>query len=353
MGKTGFTFTILLSILFLISIYLMVKFLFNFKSSIKKTKEVLGKELFIPYVQGFNLKSSSFYNILLINFLTTSTLLVAIILLVKDLNKNSNVFNQYSSFYLFSIIFSVVLLILFNSLIWIIRRIMFNEPCYKNKSKNILEELRSLKQSDESLQNSSYPEKINLDVDKMQNNHILATNTLFKFTNFYNNIESIPLKKQYLQYLSQIFKIDLFTSSLKDIENGSDLNNLDYYASIEKPLSYDSKISDELVWMDKIDKKVEIIKENKAIQTEIGEKEFNKKYDDYINTIRSQDPNYSLVQKNTWLTYRDYEFEDLFYNPHSKVYYSIDDSKEIQEKPLDIFLQEYKQYLRYKFYKNK
>ena len=81
--KSAFTFTILVSILLLVSIYLIIKFLINFKNSIKTTQEVLGKELFIPYVQGFNKKSSSFYNVLLIDTLIISTLIASIVLKQK------------------------------------------------------------------------------------------------------------------------------------------------------------------------------------------------------------------------------------------------------------------------------
>ena len=114
------------------------------------------------------------------------------------------------------------------------------------------------------------------------------------------------------------------------------------------------KIQNEIKWMESIDRKVEIIRESNGIENNIGTKEYGKKYDEYLETIRSQDPNYALIQKNTWLTYRDYEFEDLFYNPHAKVSYSLDEkTDEVFEKPLDEFLEEYKKYLIIKFYKNK
>jgi len=51
--------------------------------------------------------------------------------------------------------------------------------------------------------------------------------------------------------------------------------------------------------MESIDRKVEIIRESNGIESNIGTKEYGKKYDEYLETIRSQDPNYALIQKNT------------------------------------------------------
>lgn len=352
--KSAFTFTILVSILLLVSIYLIIKFLINFKNSIKKTKEVLGKELFIPYVQGFNKKSSSFYNVLLIDTLIISTLIASIVLFVRKFTKN-NTLDQYSSFYLISIIICGILLVFFNISILVIKKVMFNEPQYKTKDNKILEELRSLKENVGISLTDFCPEKINIDSEKMEKNRVLATNTLLKFSDFYNNMDNIVLKKQYQEYLSEIFKINLFYSSLDDIQKGSTLDNLDYYAKIENNDNDPKmKIQNEIKWMESIDRKVEIIRESNGIESNIGTKEYGKKYDEYLETIRSQDPNYALIQKNTWLTYRDYEFEDLFYNPHAKVSYSLDGkTDEVFEKPLDEFLEEYKKYLIIKFYKNK
>ena len=232
---------------------------------------------------------------------------------------------------------------------------MFNEPQYKTKDNKILEELRSLKENVGISLTDSCPEKINIDSEKMEKNRVLATNTLLKFSDFYNNMDNIVLKKQYQEYLSEIFKINLFYSSLDDIQKGSTLDNLDYYAKIENNDNDPKmKIQNEIKWMESIDRKVEIIRESNGIESNIGTKEYGKKYDEYLETIRSQDPNYALIQKNTWLTYRDYEFEDLFYNPHAKVSYSLDEkTDEVFEKPLDEFLEEYKKYLIIKFYKNK
>ena len=230
--KSAFTFTILVSILLLVSIYLIIKFLINFKNSIKKTKEVLGKELFIPCVQGFNKKSSSFYNVLLIDTLIISTLIASIVLFVRKFTKN-NTLDQYSSFYLISIIICGILLVFFNISILVIKKVMFNEPQYKTKDNKILEELRSLKENVCISLTDSCPEKINIDSEKMEKNRVLATNTLLKFSDFYNNMDNIVLKKQYQEYLSEIFKINLFYSSLDDIQKGSTLDNLDYYAKIE------------------------------------------------------------------------------------------------------------------------
>lgn len=230
--KSAFTFTILVSILLLVSIYLIIKFLINFKNSIKKTKEVLGKELFIPYVQGFNKKSSSFYNVLLIDTLIISTLIASIVLFVRKFTKN-NTLDQYSSFYLISIIICGILLVFFNISILVVKKIMFNEPQYETKDNKILEELRSLKENVGISLTNPCPEKINIDSEKMEKNRVLATNTLLKFSDFYNNMDNIVLKKQYQEYLSEIFKINLFYSSLDDIQKGSTLDNLDYYAKIE------------------------------------------------------------------------------------------------------------------------
>ena len=52
----------------------------------------------------------------------------------------------------------------------------------------ILEELRSLKENVSISLTDSCPEKINIDSEKMEQNRVLATNTLLKFSDFYNII---------------------------------------------------------------------------------------------------------------------------------------------------------------------
>jgi len=159
-------------------------------------------------------------------------LIASIVLFVRKFTKN-NTLDQYSSFYLISIIICGILLVFFNISILVIKKVMFNEPQYKTKDNKILEELRSLKENVGISLTDFCPEKINIDSEKMEKNRVLATNTLLKFSDFYNNMDNIVLKKQYQEYLSEIFKINLFYSSLDDIQKGSTLDNLDYYAKIE------------------------------------------------------------------------------------------------------------------------
>lgn len=101
--------------------------------------------------------------------------------------------------------------------------------------------------------------------------------------------------------------------------------------------------------MNDMDKKVKIIREADKNIT-MSKKEFQEKYDEYVYLQRSQDPAYQQTQKNTWLTYRDSDIEDLFYNTNTSVIYTIDNGKTILEKPMNEFLNEYGQYLETKFF---
>ena len=316
------TYLILLSVLILLALFLLVKFITNYIRSIKKTQKILGNELVIPYVQGFKIASTTFFNIILVNILFI-VLIVFSSVMFKNAYVQYKLGNEYSIFYLAAIIVTSLLFLTLNLSIFIVKAIMFNIPQYKS-AKKLEEELHSLKVSKDSSEFVELPNSFELNDEKMANG-ILTHRVTSKMIFLYNNLE-LPrknqkvfnLKKTYLVYLDLIFKVKLFE---------------EFYSKITA---------------DDADKKADIISESKKYEDKVGKEEFNKKYLEYLNTVRSQDKNYSTIQKNSWLTYRDNDFEDLFYNPKAMISYYV--NGELKEKTLFEFIQEYKKYLITKFY---
>ncbi len=354
--STGFV--IIIAILGLVSLYFCIKFLINFKKSIKDTKRILGKELIIPYVQGFKVNSNAFYNILIFNILNVLLIVFTALGISASYQQGGWIDPKalpYISYYVITLTFSILLILTFNLTILIMYYVMFNYAQYIKNKKHLSDEIKSLKLSVPQI-SAKYPSEIKLDIEKMKNRNILATKVLSKFLHFYNQFDSLTEKQQYLTYIDQLFKLNLFEESFATIEkqkqNEASLLNQN---SPTPKQNFDSlsQLEKEIIWMDNADRKGEVYQESKKLEKNLGKEQFEKKYLEYLQSVRSQDPMYSNIQKNTWLTYRDNEFEDLFYNPYSQVLYMLSDSDVVLEKPLNEFLAEYKQYLINKFYSTK
>ncbi|MDC8919547.1 hypothetical protein [Metamycoplasma hyosynoviae] len=354
------TLVIILILLMVVSIYLAFKFLLNFHRSAKKTKQILGRELIMPYVQGMKWASSAFFNIIMID------IIIGILLILSSLGfgkvySTLKWANNYTAFYFAVMLLTLITALAFNLGIVIIYFVSFNYPQYKTKKSELPEEFKSLKQI-VSIETSEIPETIKIDADKMQARNILATKVISKFLHFYSILDTLPLIKKYKIYLDQIFKINFFADTLLFMEQQKQKEeeilsyveaqqNIKKQAANQDELDKDAKVKEEINWMEEMAENVN----NKAVaenlKNTISAKEYNKKYDEYYQAVRSQDPMYASVNKNNWLTYRDADVQDLFYNTQSTVYYSIDDGKTIIEKPLNEFLLEYKKFLVAKFYK--
>lgn len=350
------TYLILLSVLILLALFLLVKFITNYIRSIKKTQKILGNELVIPYVQGFKIASTTFFNIILVNILFI-VLIVFSSIMFKNAYVQYNLGNEYSIFYLAAIIVTSLLFLTLNLSIFIVKAIMFNIPQYKSANK-LEEELHSLKVSKDANEFVKLPNSFELNDEKMANG-ILTHRVTSKMIFLYNNLE-LPrknqkvfnLKKTYLVYLDLIFKVKLFEEFYSKItEDEAEREALFINSAENISRENEDKLTateKEIIWMDNADKKADIFSESKKYEEKVGKEEFNKKYLEYLNTVRSQDKNYSTIQKNSWLTYRDNDFEDLFYNPKAMISYYV--NGELKEKTLFEFIQEYKKYLITKFY---
>ncbi|TPE57343.1 DUF342 domain-containing protein [[Mycoplasma] falconis] len=332
------------------ALYMSIKFIVYFKQSAKKTKDVLGNDLVIKYVQGFKLKSSSALNWIMINILYLFSLIVVIIGVIKARGIKSNNINIYYVL----IALSIIGLIATNTAILLIWHLSFNYPQYKHGKKDIDLELKSLHENIHDELSLEYPAEIKIDVKKMEANNPLLPRVLANFISFYNKMETKNNWQQYLEFLNQQFKIKFFNESLAFIENEQrkEQEILGSDESTYKVNKNSSQIEKEVAWMEHMDKKVSIIKETQNFE-KMNKKEFDKKYEEYLYTVRSQDPMYQQIQKNSWLTYRDNDIEDLFYNPNSVVVYSLNNGQDVKEKSLNEFLNEYKHYLKAKFLSDK
>lgn len=342
-------------ILILFSLYLAIKFFVNFKRSIAKTKSILKDDLVSAYVQGFNIKSSAVFNFILANVISLVSIIISIISIVKHFSTSSTLGkSSFLALFIAVIALSIVLIISINLSLLSIYFVSFKEAKFANK-KNLEDELISLKyKKSKELNDLNAPENIKLDIKAMESHNPLAPRVLAKFIDFYNKMSNIELFKRYKNYLNQTFKIRYFNESLEVIEGKNEMeDNLEKYLdninNKDPELQKNSLILKEIAWMNDMDKKVKIIREADKNIT-MSKKEFQEKYDEYVYLQRSQDPAYQQTQKNTWLTYRDSDIEDLFYNTNTSVIYTIDNGKTILEKPMNEFLNEYGQYLETKFF---
>ncbi|WP_373438164.1 hypothetical protein [Metamycoplasma equirhinis] len=338
---------LLLALIFIAALYMTIKLIINFKRSITKTKQILKEELVIKYVQGLSPKSNAFFNILIINATWIAMIIVSSIMISKTIKANNNTYVAFIAITLLAF-FAICA---FNISLFILHIYGFNSPQYKHNKNDLFLELESLRSQKVNLI-SNYPDKIKIDVEKISQSNPLAPRVLTNYLNYYNtkiNSSEISLIKKYKEYLNEIFKIDFFIESLETIEKQQEMqqNMLGY----NQPENNDSlsKVEKEIIWMDRMDKKVKLMKETEHFD-KVDKKEFAKKYDEYLYTVRSQDPVYQNIQKNTWLTYRDGDIEDLFYNPNSTIIYTLDNGQSANEKSLADFLKEYKEYLVAKFY---
>ncbi|TPR53534.1 hypothetical protein [Metamycoplasma neophronis] len=350
-GNQFLIYTLLGIVFFIIALYMATRFIINFKRSIKKTKDLLGEDLRIKYVQGFNIKSNATINYIIINIIFLAVAIIGAVLIPKVL-KNPDIKVHYEAFFVALLVIALLSIIVINATVLAIYLVSFNYAQYKHNKKDISLELTSLKNAKKHL-TYEYPEEIKLDIKKMEEGNPLAPRVLAHFVSFYNKMHKKDIMRQYKEFLNQKFKIEYFAESLGFIEEQQAKEAL--ILGIDKDLTNSkalTKIEKEIQWMDKMDKKVKIIKETENIST-MDKKEFNKKYEEYLYTVRSQDPMYQQTQKNGWLTYRDGDIEDLFYNPTSTVIYSIDNGQTVMEKELPEFLKEYKKMLEAKFFANK
>ncbi|CRH45881.1 Uncharacterised protein [Chlamydia trachomatis] len=173
-------YSLLLTLLAIINIYLIIKFFVNYKRSISKTKEVLDKYLVKKYVQGFNFKSNAFYNTILISILLSVQIIFSSVALSKvyaNLNETSK---TYISFFIAGITFATLLGLSFAIALGVIYHIKFNYPQYKAKDSDVYSEIISLKEIEKPTLNNKYPKKIDLDVEKLKSSNVLLSNVLKK-----------------------------------------------------------------------------------------------------------------------------------------------------------------------------
>ncbi|MBN0970857.1 hypothetical protein [Mycoplasma phocoeninasale] len=344
---------IFLILIFIFALYRSVKLITNFKKSIIKTKEVLGQELVTKYVQGLHWKSNAFFNILINGLLWLALIIVSSILIGTRINR-SNPEHQSALSTLYTIIVLSLIAIIATNLALLYFYIKgFNAVQYKNSAKNLDLELLSIRDSKKP--STDFPKEIKIDVTKINKLNPLAPKVLANFILAYNKKianPNIPLQKRYFEYLNQLFKIRFFNESLDFIEQqqAQEHKILGFVGDNANSSTVNmSPIEKEIAWMDRMDKKVKLIQETNRLES-MDKKEFAKKYDEYLYTVRSQDPAYQQIQKNNWLTYRDSDIEDLFYNPNTPIVYSLDSGESSKEKNLVDFLNEYKNYLEAKFF---
>ncbi|ACF07332.1 Uncharacterised protein [Metamycoplasma arthritidis] len=342
-----------LTLLFLGLAYFAIKFAFGWKRSLNKTKNVLGKELVKPYVQGFSPKSSSFFTYMLINVFTVVLLVSTTIVLVKLINRGESTTSSFAVSYYALLATTFIVSLAFNLFMLISYLATFKEPQYAH-SKNLPDELRSLK-NQKTLTNS-FPEEIKLDLNKITIDNPLAPRVLAKFIKQYNDLNKVgeanSLKAKYYTYLDQKFKILYFNelNNQIEVEKENEGRMLGIVGSEGKQVQATNKIEEEIIWMDKADAKAKLLMETKDLVKNDDPKERNSNYEDYLYNIRANDPIYANVKRNTFVTYRDIDIEDLFYNPSTNITYSLDGGKTTLEKPLHEFLNVYHGYLVEKFY---
>ncbi|MGX9388951.1 hypothetical protein [Mycoplasma sp. 327] len=358
---------LILTLLAIVNLYLIIKFFINFKRSINKTKAVLDGFLFKKYIQGLNIKSTAFYNIVTILVILAIQIIFSSVSLSKVYSymgtatqkfnsglvtemkylEYKDTITSYIPLFITFISFAIVLLISFGIAFVVIYYISFNYPQYKHKNEAVYNEIISLKELKKQ-ELAKYPEKINIEFDKLKSSNLLLSNVLLRWMKFYNNMEQIKFDKQYNLFLNQLFKVEYFAEVQNEIK--SNAQKISDIAEFATPIHNQdlSKIEQEIIWMNKMDKKAKILNETKELAA-MSKAEFNKKYEEYVYTARANDPLYQSATKNSWLFYRDNEVEDLFFNPHSNVSYYYEDSNIIYEKELIDFMHEYKQFLISKF----
>lgn len=347
------TWLIVFTLLLLVLAYFSIKFAFGWKRSLKKTKNVLGKELVKPYVQGFGTKSSSFFTYLMINVFAVVILISTTIVLVKLINRNQPSQPSNSSYiisYYAIIITTAIVSLIFNFFLLATYSLTYKDQQYSHW-KNLEDELKSIKNAKELT--NTFPDEIKLDLNKMVSDNPLAPRVLARFIKQYNDLsKTTPLKARYNTYLDQKFKILYFNELNNQIEVEKD--NESRMLGISNPenaqLAPKNKIEEEIIWMDKADAKAKIMMETKELVKNDNPKERNDNYEEYLYNIRANDPIYANVKRNSFVTYRDMDIEDLFYNPSTNVIYSIDGGKTTLEKPLNEFINIYHKYLIEKFY---
>ncbi|PZW01578.1 ABC transporter permease [Metamycoplasma auris] len=358
-------YSLVLTLLFIVNIYFMIKFFINYKRSIDKTKTTLDGYLVKKYMQGINLKSNGFFNIIWIASLILAQIIMSAILLAKVYAK-LDVDKKYLPIFYITLISGIILLLSQAAGQIIIFYVKFNYPQYKSKQKDIEAELVSLKEFKSAELNKNYPNKINIDFDRLKNDNVLLSNILTRWMQFYNQMNEDKIvttktqqttkpiysqKKQYNLFLNQLFKINYFHETLEDINKKEaqraqmlEENNNKKDAII----SEETKIQNEVEWMKKMDDKSKLLKEHSESK-EMSKDEFKKNYDEYVAMSRSMDPIYQSSQKNSWLFYRDAEVEDLFYNVNTIIHYTLENNEIVLEKEISEFLEEYKNHLISKF----
>ncbi|BAP39705.1 hypothetical protein [Metamycoplasma canadense] len=343
-----FAYSFILTILFIINIYFLIKFFIGFKRSIDKTKKILGEFLVKKHIQGFNIKNNAFFNIIIISLLIMTQIVFSAVVFVKVRQNNETSFKT-----LFALGFTTGSILALSFLIFtlILYKIKFNYPQYNKKSESeIFSEIISLKESKNKTLNLNFPKKININYDNLKGSNILLANLLVKWISNYNSLEEKEFKKQYHIFLNQLFKINYFEEVVNKISNNefkTAQTLISDSVSIDESMNLD-KIEKEILWMDKVDKKAKIINETKDL-SKLSKEEFNKKYEEYVYESRINDPIYQSTSKNSWLFYRDSETEDLFFNTSSLISYTIDDLEVVYEKELLEFLKDYKEFLISKF----
>ncbi|PYF42231.1 ABC transporter permease [Metamycoplasma alkalescens] len=381
-------FTLVITILLIINLYFLIKFFFYYKKSIDKTKSILGEYLVKKYIQGINLRSNGFFNIFFIGCLILAQIILSSVSLSR-VYANFELNKSYIPIFSAGIATGVILLL---SLIFgqvAIYFIKFNYPQYKLKKDSIHSELLSLKEFKRNELNANYPEKIQIDFDKLRQENVLLFNLFQRWMNFYNNMNAEVLvtkkhqkisedakkqvqksqdsqlktkkqfsfQKQYNLFLNQLFKIIFFGEAIEEINKKEALKQEFYQDKLisSKPKNLQANNADkqndlekEIAWMSQMDDKAKIIQENKKITT-LSKEEFKKKYEEYVYVTRSMDPLYQGLQKNSWLFYRDSEIEDLFFNVNTSISYHLNEEEFVYEKELSEFLKEYKDYLISKF----
>ncbi|ENY68897.1 Hypothetical protein, predicted transmembrane protein [Metamycoplasma auris 15026] len=364
-------YSLILTILLIVNIYFMIKFFINYKRNIDKTKKTLNEYLVKKYMQGMNLKSNGFFNMLFIGSLILAQIIISSISLARvysDL-KISNINEKYLGAFYLTLVTGILLLV---SLIFgqiIIFYVKFNYPQYKQKSKDIEAELVSLKEFKNEELNVNYPKEIKIDFDKLKSDNVLLSNILSRWMQFYNKMNEQEIitkknkeenllkpvyssKKQYDLFLNQLFKINYFKETFEEINKKEELRakmleEIETKKTKEEN-SQEEKIQNEVAWMKEMDDKSKLLKEEKETPA-MTKEEFKKNYDEYVAMSRSMDPIYQSSQKNSWLFYRDAEIEDLFYNVTTTIHYSYDNEEVVNEKELSLFLEEYKNHLISKF----
>ncbi|WP_330463497.1 ABC transporter permease [Metamycoplasma gateae] len=341
-------YSLVLTVLFIVNIYLLIKFFVNFKRSIDKTKTILKEYLIKRYVQGFKVNSTAFFNIIMISLLTLVQIIFSSVSLSKIYSTNNQNNNTYVSFFVASIVAGAILALSFGLSLLIIFIIKFNYPQYKKHLEEIKLETISLKESKLNELDNNYPKNINIDFDKLKSSNILLFNLFKQWIKNYNTLNEIDFKKQYNIFLDQLFKINYFEEFMINEQKQNDLNEQKNNENNLEKNNYLSVAEKEIAWMQKVDQKAKIMNDEKNL-SKISKEEFNKKYEEYVYSVRSLDPLYQNTSKNSWLFYRDSQTEDLFYNTNTVISFSFNDDLQFEEYELLDFLKVYRNCLISKF----